>query len=307
MVCYFPMKAYKSQARNPKSGKYGMTFSGTKALVEGGLVSLPCGLCVGCRISRAEGWAIRSTHEAQITRLEGRGSCFVTLTYDREHLPPDGSLRKSELQNFMKRLRQAIAPLKVRFLGCGEYGSRRGRAHFHLIIFGYDFPDRTLWRTTGKGERVYISEQLKALWPYGFHEVGSVTYSSARYVASYVMKKITGKPAEDHYTRVSEVTGEITQVEPEFQLMSLKPGLGRSWFERFKGDVFPADSVVLEGKLRQVPRYYEQQLSEDELETLKRQRRRLSMLRPEDRTKARMMIRAELKDLNELRFSREVD
>jgi hypothetical protein len=41
---------------------------------------------------------------------------FITLTYDPDHLPSDGSLDVSHFQKFMKRLRKKISPLKIRFL-----------------------------------------------------------------------------------------------------------------------------------------------------------------------------------------------
>ena len=56
-------------------------------------------------------------------------NCFVTLTYDEDHLPLDRSVSRREVQLFMKRLRKAISPLRVRFFACGEYGERFGRPH----------------------------------------------------------------------------------------------------------------------------------------------------------------------------------
>jgi hypothetical protein len=46
------------------------------------------------------------------------------LTYDPEHLPEDGSLNVVHFQKFMKRLRDRIKPLKIRFFHCGEYGDK---------------------------------------------------------------------------------------------------------------------------------------------------------------------------------------
>jgi hypothetical protein len=56
-------------------------------------------------------------------------------------LPADGSLDVSHFQKFMKRLRDRIKPLKIRFFHCGEYGDLTRRPHYHALIFGYDFPD----------------------------------------------------------------------------------------------------------------------------------------------------------------------
>lgn len=58
-------------------------------------------------------------------------------------------------------------------------------------------------------------------------------------------------------------TGELVQVRPEFIVMSRMPGIGYSWFQKFKGDAFPSDFLVVEGRKRPVPPYY-LRLLEDE-------------------------------------------
>ena len=47
------------------------------------------------------------------------------------------------------------------------------------------------------------SAALESLWPYGFSTIGDVTFESAAYVARYVLKKVTGSDAQDHYRAVS--------------------------------------------------------------------------------------------------------
>ena len=71
-----------------------------------------------------------------------------------------------------------------------------------------------------------------------------MTFESAAYVARYIMKKITGRSAGAHYEHVCEQTGEITNRKPEFNKMSLKPGIGQGWYDKFKDDVYPHDYVV---------------------------------------------------------------
>ena len=66
-------------------------------------------------------------------------SCiFLTLTYDDDHLPPNGSLVKSDLQKFFKRLRKNSGK-KMAYFACGEYGEQTARCHYHVILFGLDF------------------------------------------------------------------------------------------------------------------------------------------------------------------------
>ncbi len=113
---------------------------------------------------------------------------FITLTYDDDHLPSDGSLRAADLQKFFKRLRKSLSPHKIRFYGCGEYGEQFKRPHYHAIIFGYDFPDKE-FHSKENGNPIFHSPELAKIWPFGFNTVGHVSYESAAYVARYVTKK----------------------------------------------------------------------------------------------------------------------
>ena len=45
-------------------------------------IEVPCGHCVACRIARSREWAVRLLHESEFWD----DFCFVTLTYDDEHL-----------------------------------------------------------------------------------------------------------------------------------------------------------------------------------------------------------------------------
>lgn len=188
-------------------------------------------------------------HEASLHEL----SSFVTLTYDDEHCPRRGLVYR-DFQLFMKRLRRRLG--RTRFYMCGEYGERTGRPHFHSILFGRWFPDRYYWRKSESGHEVFRSPVLEELWTAGNSEIGSVTFESAQYVAGYVHKKVYGQDADAHYSRVDPDTGEIYQVMPEFSRMSLRPGIGADWFKQFRGDVFPHDYVVMEGRKVRPPKYY---------------------------------------------------
>lgn len=221
--------------------------------VEPNPFEIACGNCVGCRLSRAQGWMIRCVHEAQMHPA----NAFLTLTYNNEHLPGNGSLQPDQVQRFMKRLRRAVAPQRVRFYLCGEYGEQFARPHYHALIFGWAFPDRVEHGRSPKGNILFRSPLLEDCWPFGYTSIGEVTRESAGYAARYVMKKITGEQASDHYHRVDPETGEAWSVIPEYNRMSLKPGLGESWLKRYWKDVYPGDFVVIEGKKYKPPRYYD--------------------------------------------------
>ena len=68
--------------------------------------------------------------------------------------------------------------------------------------------------------------------------IGDVSFQSAAYIARYCVQKVTGQLAESHYRVITE-DGEIIDREPEFNHMSLKPGIGAEWLKRYKSDVFP--------------------------------------------------------------------
>lgn len=216
-------------------------------------LTLRCGQCIGCRLKRSKDWAIRCMHECQMHPY----SSFVTLTYDPLFLPNNGSLTYVDFQRFMYRVRKRLG--KVRFFMCGEYGDK-GRPHFHAILFGVHFGDREYFRTLSSGHKIYRSASLESLWPHGYSSIGEVSFESAAYVARYITKKVTGELADDHYRRVDPDSGEVYNLVPEFCHMSLKPGIGFSWFEKFGVDVFPQDEVVMDGKKHSVPKYYDRLL-----------------------------------------------
>lgn len=219
----------------------------------GSEVRVPCGQCVGCRLERSRQWAVRCVHEASMHDH----SCFVTLTYSPEHVPSDGSLNKKHCQDFFKRLRKRLPGQKVRYFLCGEYGERLSRPHYHACIFGYDFPDRVRLTRAGSEFPLYKSAFLDSVWRLGFCSIGELSFESASYVARYVVKKVTGRGAEDHYWRLDEDTGELSQVSPEYVVMSRRPGIGAGWFEKYGAEVFPADEVISRGHPAKPPRFYD--------------------------------------------------
>lgn len=314
MVCFTPMKAYRSIDVNPKTGKRSMVGSGVKALIEGQLFTLPCGGCRGCRRDRANAWAIRSVHESKMHAVYrgGRGSCFITLTIDPEHMLPHCSVMKRSLQKFWKRLRKSLG-VSIRYLDCAEYGDMRGRPHYHAVVFGTMFlEDRRPWSKNEQGHQLFVSETLAKAWPFGRALIGDVSYQSARYVASYISKKWKGEGAEAHYTRLSPVDGEYYQVEPEFASMSLKPGLGETWFREFESDVFPSDECVMDdGAKRKPPRYYEKLFvakhGEAAFEPVKRARKRKAVLASAENSPERRAVREELAAITERRLARRID
>ena len=299
--CWHPIKAYRSAERSA-SGGYGITFNPHKALIEGSSFMLPCGRCGGCRLDRADQWATRCVHEAQ---LYGARNSFITLTFSNEHCPTNYSVDVRDLQLFMKRLRKSLPSQLIRFFACGEYGEQNLRPHYHALIFNYDFHDKKFY-TRRKDYDIYRSEKLSELWPFGLHEIGALTHKSAAYCARYSMKKINGDDADEHYFRQSPIDGNWYRVEPEFLVMSRRPGIGKGWLDKYKSDAFPSDYVIVDGKRKKPPRFYSEQLSEEEKLPIQRARKRHALTQRENNTKDRLAVREEVQRLKLQRLKREL-
>lgn len=280
MTCFRPITAYRAPGG-------GVVFSSKEGYGDRPL-ELSCGQCIGCRIKRSQEWAVRCVHEAS---LHSR-NCFVTLTYRPEDVPADGGLDVRHWQLFAKRMRKA--GLSFRFLHAGEYGDETFRPHYHACIFGQDFSgDRRPWKRSGEFT-LYSSELLEELWGLGFCTVGELSFQTAAYVARYTLKKVSGPLKRERYRRIDVVTGEEYFVRPEYATMSRRPGIGAGWYEKFKGDVFPDDEVVHEGKRRAVPSFYFKRLEVEDPTlalSLKAARMAAAAKRKEDTTPDRLRVR----------------
>jgi len=261
MACYHPISAglsgYSTNSATGRVYRRVIFKRNDPEIVQE--VSLPCGQCIGCRLERSRQWAMRCMHEAQLHQH----NCFITLTYDDTHLPSDQSLHYRDFQLFIKRLRKRYPTTKISYYMAGEYGENFGRPHYHACIFGLDFHDKKLWKRTTSGSLIYRSSDLETLWPFGYSSIGDVNFESAAYVARYIMKKQTGKDSEKHYQYSDLETGEIIQMTPEFNKMSLKPAIGLNWYKKYKTDVYPHDYVVLRGQKIKPPKYYDQLYKND--------------------------------------------
>jgi hypothetical protein len=286
MPCYHPIDAFRTPGGEIKFSK-----QHEYAWVE--KLRLSCGQCVGCRLERSRQWATRCIHEASLYEK----NCFITLTYDDEHLPGTngvGTLHYPDFQKFLKRLRKRFPRATIRYYMAGEYGTTFGRPHFHACIFGFDFDDKVLWKRTSANSMLYRSKILESLWPFGYSSIGDVTFESAAYVARYIMKKVTGDDSEKHYQYCDLSTGELIQLEPEFNRMSLKPGIGAGWLEKYAADVYPHDYVEVRGHKCTPPSYYDKLIQKNDAykwyEILDRRKKR-AKLNPEEKTRERLLVK----------------
>lgn len=253
MACFHPIHGFRGVdgiVRDNRSGAY-------RDLP----VTIACGQCSGCRLERSRQTAARCMHEAQLHEA----NCFLTLTYNDQELPEDGSLVLQHWKDFAKRLRKSKG--KFRYLHCGEYGDKHGRPHYHAAIFGLDFlSDRKFHKRTKNGDTLYVSPSLNKLWPMGHALIGTLTFESAAYVARYAMKKVLKDLPEelrnDQHQSVDTTTGEVTHLKPEYVTYSNRPGLGKDWLAKYLSDVYPRDYIIVNGKKCRPPKYYDKLLEE---------------------------------------------
>lgn len=306
MACFYPLAAYQTAAGE-------IIFSDRGDCRP---LNLPCGQCIGCRLDKSRTWAMRCVHEASLHD----DNCFITLTYSDDNMPFDAGLRHRDYQLFMKRLREKYAPRTIKFFQCGEYGDRNNRPHYHAILFNHNFDDWVYLFDSPSGSPVYTSPTLESLWKIGFVTIGTVTFESAAYIARYCLKKLNGKLAEvinertglKHYERVNWVTGEITDVVPEYSTMSRGGrrgrGIGYDWLIKHRSDVYPKDFTTVRNIRMRPPKYYDQLLKHIDVnmyDDIKGGRAKLIQTLAPDNTEQRLAAREEVKvaQFNQLKRS----
>lgn len=203
-------------------------------------LEVPCGKCLACRIAKRNEWSLRLLHELD----SHDDAIFSTLTYSPEKIPACGSLLKSDLQKFFKRLRRDISPKKIKYFACGEYGKQTFRPHYHAIIYGVGLKDKNL---------------IDDNWQQGHTYHGLVEINSIRYVAQYIDDKLTGEMAYETYI--------ANNLEAPFRLSSL--GLGASWCDSNADQLKAKQTIRYRGINIALPRYYLKRLELDTSERLK--------------------------------------
>lgn len=211
---------------------------------------VPCGQCGACRHNRRVDWSFRLKEE-----MKNSETCyFLTLTYNNENLPQSdytntGTLYKPDFQRFIKRLRKAqtkFTQQKIRYYGVGEYGTTTHRPHYHAIAFNIN---------------IHTLQLLPTLWKLGHIRADPINEARIHYITKY------------HVNFDKQARKGIK--EPEFALMSRKPGIGHQYVERAKkwhndnGNLY----VVNNGYKQNLPRYLRNKIfTEDRLKELQAER-----------------------------------
>lgn len=214
-------------------------------------VPVPCGQCPPCKKSRVASWTFRLFQEEKIAM----STYFVTLTYDSINIPisPNSwmTLNMEHLTLFYKQLRiQQSRNLKmpsdwpkIKYYSAGEYGTIRGRPHFHIILFNcYD-----------------ITEIGKA-WTYGHIDVQTNPHGGAfAYCVKYIDKEktIPTSPNDDRIkeqSRMSQGLG-LNYLTPEII----------AWH---KSDILNNNYVYYQYKKQAIPRYYKDRIYSNQEQNL---------------------------------------
>lgn len=252
MACEAPLTAYR-----PTNG--GPVFFQRPQTTTYSTIQLPCGKCILCRQEHARQWAVRITNEASLWPLNS----FVTLTYDDQHLPPDGNLRYKDLQDFWKRLRKKVG--KLRYYSVGEYGDKTNRPHYHACIFGHAFEqDRQILRS--EPYLLWTSPTLLETWGNGHVSVGALNFQTAQYTASYVTKKLGYK---HRYVQLDRESGELLDMVQPRAFISNGGGrqtgaqgaIGKQFIKKYVDNIYAHDRVIINGTEQKPPKYYDKYLS----------------------------------------------
>lgn len=175
-------------------------------LADGSLV--PCRVCWQCRENRINDWVGRCIAESKTAMA----THSVTLTYGRDEKGSDDHLRAalltySDVQMYLKLLRRHGYP--CRYFAVGEYGSQKGRAHWHLILF---------WLRRVPNHQLNQRFVDARHWRHGFQHWEPVSDASIRYVMKYIQKDMGDDERQGHMS------------------MSKKPPLGAEYFRRLACD-----------------------------------------------------------------------
>lgn len=296
MACYKPMiRAEKyGKWRRAKDGHYYQDFDifSSNNLESFDIESkyqkyelIPCGKCIGCRLDYSRQWANRGYLHTQISK----NNYFITLTYDKNHLPqPEeittssgitflkneftewkGCLKRSDVDKFLHDLRREFANkghTGIDYMLAGEYGSLEARPHYHLILMNCPFPVESFYNPKIiNGEMYYQNHILEKCWKNGISNISEVTWNNIAYVARYITKKQNGPYSEEDYA----IRGQIK----EFFSASNRPGIGYDYFQANKEKIYENDYILIKNKKGihkvQPPKYFDKLLEKEEPEKMK--------------------------------------
>ena len=232
---------------------------------------VPCGKCPDCLARKVAGWSFRLMQEEK----KSSSAYFITLTYgddnDTAPITRNGfmELSKRDLQLFFKRLRKLhdSSPLRVtvsqrgsristphadsriKYFAVGEYGTRKQRPHYHIILFN---------------ARI---ELIAKAWMQDGKPIGSIYYGDVNGASiGYTLKYISNKPFKKKHKNDDR--------QKNFQLQST--GLGRAFLTPAMVSWYLADpsqryyAQLQDGRKIALPRYYRDKIFDERLRAIVR-------------------------------------
>lgn len=197
-----------------------------------------CGKCIICRKKKAYELATRCVLHASLYQQ----NCFLTLTYDETKSTYHNDFDYTDIQKFKKRLRRYVERnfhgKKIEIFNVHEYG-KKGKKHWHLLVFGHDFADKTVY-TRKNNIPLYTSKKLEELWPFGFNTLGDVSEGSAMYQAQYMEKDVKNGNVMSHKKSHSKHSG-----------------LGRPYFIQNYKQILSLGFIPIGGRKVPLPRYFQ--------------------------------------------------
>lgn len=179
----------------------------------------------------------------------------MTLTYNDENMPLDKGLHLSDFQKFKDNLRYNSDGRKFKYYHCGEYGDKRKRPHYHVILYGFDplnNNDREMvYESWGRCESFFF-DPLPKNWRHTKSPQGKgmlpVCREDIAYTCGYVQKKLNGAKGKEEYgnKRPPYSTGS-NGLGLEFALANAERLCSNRW-------------TYLNGKKIGLPRYFRDKL-----------------------------------------------
>lgn len=180
-----------------------------------------CGYCPECLAEKANNWVVRNHYESRAHKEK----CFITLTYAEN----PKILIKKDLQDFLKRLRKELDKdgVKLRYYGCGEYGTLRGRPHFHVILYGWSDKNAKYLCINKKGNICLQSDLIQAKWGKGRTTYQEFNEHEIPYISLYSSINDTAK--HKHLIAREEIAKKISENRNRYHEFIEK-------FEKIKGN-----------------------------------------------------------------------
>lgn len=135
--------------------------------------TVACLTCWSCRARRVDDFVGRCLAE----QFDASQSLALTLTY-RGDVVGATDLYYRDVQLMLKRLRSD--GFTVRYICAGEHGERKGRAHWHIVLFFY-----------GSAPELPLERRFDwKYWQHGFTFAQTSDYHGFRYLLKYTLKEV---------------------------------------------------------------------------------------------------------------------